>query len=142
MVGTTKLSRDEIYQGVRDVLVTALNVDEKEIVERASLIRDFGADSLDNLAIISGIEERFRIKISTVVAIFPGVDFWYNKSYFVSKPGGADNLSVSTDGLEFLKRRYSHINLDNFSGDINEQDILSRITVGALVKYVEGRLSS
>ena len=50
---------------LKKIIVEVLNVDEDEISEDTTFIDDLGADSLDILQIIMGIEEEFDIEIPT-----------------------------------------------------------------------------
>ena len=58
------LSRDEVYERVKDVLSEQLGVEETEITEGASFQDDLDADSLDLVELIMELEDQFGIKIS------------------------------------------------------------------------------
>jgi acyl carrier protein len=58
------LSRDEVYERVKDVLSDQLGVEETEITEEASFQDDLDADSLDLVELIMELEDQFGIKIS------------------------------------------------------------------------------
>jgi acyl carrier protein len=58
------LSRDEVYERVKDVLSNQLGVEESEITEEASFQDDLDADSLDLVELIMELEDQFGIKIS------------------------------------------------------------------------------
>jgi acyl carrier protein len=58
------LSRDEVYERVKDVLSEQLGVEETEITEEASFQDDLDADSLDLVELIMELEDQFGIKIS------------------------------------------------------------------------------
>ncbi|HEU0336979.1 MAG TPA: acyl carrier protein [Gaiellaceae bacterium] len=58
------LSRDEVYERVKDVLSDQLGVEESEITEEASFQDDLDADSLDLVELIMELEDQFGIKIS------------------------------------------------------------------------------
>jgi acyl carrier protein len=58
------LSRDEVYERVKEVLSTQLGVEESEITEEASFQDDLDADSLDLVELIMELEDQFGIKIS------------------------------------------------------------------------------
>ena len=51
------------FERVKKVLVEQLDVSEDEVTPQASLIDDLGADSLDVVEIIMGLEEEFDIEI-------------------------------------------------------------------------------
>ena len=58
------VSREEIYERVKDVLVEQLGVDEGDINEGASFQEDLDADSLDLVELIMELEDQFGVKIS------------------------------------------------------------------------------
>jgi acyl carrier protein len=51
------------FERVKKVLVEQLDVSEDEVTPQASLVDDLGADSLDVVEIIMGLEEEFDIEI-------------------------------------------------------------------------------
>ena len=51
------------FEKLRDIIVEVLNVDENEVTMESTFIDDLGADSLDVVQIIMGIEEEFDIEI-------------------------------------------------------------------------------
>ena len=57
------MSRDEIYDKVRGVLVDALGVDDDEVTPDAVIKDDLGAESIDFLDIMFRLEKAFGIKI-------------------------------------------------------------------------------
>lgn len=53
---------------IRPVIVKALQVDESEVVETASLQEDLGADSLDLVELVMAFEDEFDVDIPDDVA--------------------------------------------------------------------------
>ena len=51
------------FERVKKVLVEQLDVSEDEVTLSASIIDDLGADSLDVVEIIMGLEEEFDVEI-------------------------------------------------------------------------------
>ncbi len=51
------------FERVKKVLVEQLDVSEDEVTLAASIIDDLGADSLDVVEIIMGLEEEFDVEI-------------------------------------------------------------------------------
>lgn len=49
---------------VRKVLMEQLEVSEDEVTPTASIVDDLGADSLDVVEIVMGLEEEFDIEVS------------------------------------------------------------------------------
>ena len=57
------MSRDEVFQKVRVVLVDALGVDDEEVTPDATLMGDLGAESIDFLDIVFRLEKAFGLKV-------------------------------------------------------------------------------
>jgi acyl carrier protein len=51
------------FERVKKVVVEQLEVDEKEVTPAASFVDDLGADSLDVVELVMGLEEEFDIEI-------------------------------------------------------------------------------
>lgn len=51
------------FERVKKVLVEQLDVSEDEVTAQASIVDDLGADSLDVVEIIMGLEEEFDVEI-------------------------------------------------------------------------------
>lgn len=49
---------------VKEIITEQLGVDEKEVKLDASFVDDLGADSLDNVELVMGLEQEFDIEIS------------------------------------------------------------------------------
>ena len=56
------------FEKLKKIIAEVLNVDEEEITLSTTFMDDLGADSLDVLQIIMGIEEEFDIEIPTELA--------------------------------------------------------------------------
>jgi len=54
----------EIDAKLKEIVMDRLNVEEDQIKPEASFVEDLGADSLDIVELIMGIEEEFDIEIS------------------------------------------------------------------------------
>jgi acyl carrier protein len=61
------MARDEkekqIAEQVKQVIIEQLGVDEAEVTPSASFVDDLGADSLDQVELTMGFEEKFDIEI-------------------------------------------------------------------------------
>ena len=58
------MTREEIFDQIREMLVEQLGVDEADIKEEASFADDLDADSLDLVEMIMEMEDKFSVKIS------------------------------------------------------------------------------
>ena len=59
------MNPDAILEKVKEVIVEQLGVEDENIKLDTSFIDDLGADSLDVLEIVMGIEEEFGIQVPT-----------------------------------------------------------------------------
>ena len=125
------LSRDEIMEKVREALVDALGVDEDEVVPTARIGGDLGAESIDYLDIVFRLEKAFSIKIPRG-DLFP--DNILTSDEFVQ------DGKLTPKGVEELKVRMPHANLDEFQKNPTVQDIADLFTVDMIVGYIEGKL--
>ena len=57
------MTKAEILNKLSDIIVDRLDCDKEKIVPEASFVDDLGADSLDIVELIMGIEEEFDIEI-------------------------------------------------------------------------------
>ena len=125
------MTRDEIYDKVKGVLVDALGVDEEEVQPDAKLRDDLGAESIDFLDIVFRLEKAFGIKIPRG-EMFPE-DIFTNPAYV--KDG-----KVTAEGLTQLKQRMPHVDLAGLEKDPDVNNI--RFTVTTVVNYIENRLKA
>jgi acyl carrier protein len=51
------------FDRVKKVVVEQLDVSEDEVTQQASFVEDLGADSLDVVELVMGLEEEFDIEI-------------------------------------------------------------------------------
>ena len=58
------MSRDDILAKITDVVADKLDADPSDVKEEASFVDDLGADSLDVVELIMGLEDEFDIEIS------------------------------------------------------------------------------
>ena len=125
------LSRDEIYQKVKDVLVDALGVDDDEVTPTATLRGDLGAESIDFLDIVFRLEKAFGIKIPRG-EMFPE-DLFTNQEY-------VQNGRITPAGLAEMKKRMPHMDFSELEKDpdINKM----QFTVDTVVNYIEEKLKS
>ncbi len=57
------MQMEEITSKLKEIVMDRLNVEEDQIKPEASFVEDLGADSLDIVELIMGIEEEFDIEI-------------------------------------------------------------------------------
>lgn len=57
------MKMEEVQAKLKSIVTDRLNVEEAQIKPEASFVEDLGADSLDIVELIMGIEEEFDIEI-------------------------------------------------------------------------------
>src|SRR5580765_875276 len=102
------MSRDEIFDKVRETLVDALAVEPDEVTENATLTGDLGAESIDFLDIVFRLEKAFNIKIERG-ELFPE-DILTNTEY-------VEDGKVNSAGMTKLKERMPFADLSKFAAD-------------------------
>ncbi len=128
------MSRDEIFQKVREVLVDALGVDDDEVTADATLMGDLGAESIDFLDIVFRLEKAFAMKVPRE-ELFPAEGL-------LNDPELVDNGKLTDKGLAELRQRVPHTDLSEFEKDPDLNKLADLFTVNAIVNYVDGRLNA
>jgi len=57
------MTKDEIREKVKGIIVEQLGVNAEEVKDEASFIDDLGADSLDTVELVMALEEEFKAEI-------------------------------------------------------------------------------
>lgn len=125
------MTQEQVFDKIRDVLVDALGVDDDEVTPDARLVGDLGAESIDFLDIVFRLEKAFTIKIEQS-ELFPD-NVLSDENYVVDG-------KVTDTGMEELRKRLPHANLDEFDGNRSVDDFPNVFTVNAIVKFVENKL--
>lgn len=128
------MSRDEVFQEVREVLVDALGVDDDEVTAKATLMGDLGAESIDFLDIVFRLEKTFGIKIPRE-ELFPAESL-------MNDPEFINNGKLTEKGLAELRDKMPHTDLATFENDPDINKLGDLFTVDAIVNYVEGKLGN
>lgn len=121
------MSRDEVFEKVKDVLVDALGVDDDEVSEEATLTGDLGAESIDFLDIVFRLEKTFSIKIPRG-ELFPD-DVMNNPEY-------VENGRMTAKGMQTLKSAMPHADFTDFEKDPDVSKMTNLFTVKTIVNYV------
>ena len=127
------MSRDEVFQKVRGVLVDALGVDDDEVTAEATLMGDLGAESIDFLDIVFRLEKAFGMKVPRE-ELFPAEGLLNN-------PELISNGKLTDKGLSELRQRVSHMDLTEFEKDPSINKIADLFTVNAIVNYVDSKIN-
>ncbi len=127
------MTRDEIFQKVRQALVDALSVEDEEVTDNATLFNDLGAESIDFLDIIFRLEKAFGIKIAQDEL---------TQNDIVTNPAYQDNRKLNAAGLAALKERIRDGDWATFEQDPSIDKIQTVFTVGTIVHFIEQKLAA
>ena len=127
------MSRNEIFENVRETLVEALAVEPDEVTEEATLQGDLGAESIDFLDIVFRLEKGFGIKIPRG-ELFPD-DVLNNPEYVA-------NGKFTATGLEKIKKAMPHADFSGFEKDPDVNKMPDLFTVKTLVNYIQAKLAA
>ena len=126
-------SADNIFDQVRNTLIDALGVDDSEVTPDASLTRDLGAESIDFLDIVFRLEKSFDIKI-------PRGDLFPEN--VLTDPDFVADGKVSDKGIDELRKRLPHADVDKFAENPNVQDIGDLFTVEMIARYIAQKIET
>lgn len=127
------MTRDEIFDKVREVLIDALGVDDDEVTPDARLTKDLGAESIDFLDISFKLEQEFDFKIGQG-ELFP--------DNAASNPDFVKNGKLTPEGLSAIKAKLPHVDFSKLEDDPQISRIAETFTVDALVSFVERKLET
>ena len=128
------MSREEIFEEVKEVLVDALGLDDDEVTESATLMGDLGAESIDFLDIVFRLEKSFGIKIPRE-ELFPA-------DSLLSNPDFVSNGKLTEKGLEEFKAKMPHSDITAFQEDPDVNKLADLFTVASVVNFVDIKLSA
>jgi len=126
------MTRDEVYEKVKSVLVDALGVDDDEITPTAVIRDDLGAESIDFLDIMFRLEKSFGIKIPRGEMIPENLN---------NDPAYVQNGTLTALGISELKKRMPHSDFAEFEKDPKVDNMSKLFTVDAIVNYVVGKVN-
>jgi acyl carrier protein len=138
MPDTAVLTKDEILEKTREVLVEALVLDPEEITPTSSLTADLQAESIDFLDIVFRLEKTFSTE-DKPFKIEPGELFPDN---LLENPEWVQEGKLTDAGMDMLKERMPHVDFSEFDQDRNVDKVAANITVDSLVIFIERKLSA
>ena len=127
-------SEEEILSKVQETLIDALGVDDDEVGPEATLVGDLGAESIDFLDIVFRLEKAFDIKIPRG-ELFP-------ENLAASDSGFVEDGMVTAAGIEELRAKMPHADIDKLAQDPKVENIQDLFTVGMICKFMEKKLAS
>jgi len=126
------MSREQVFEQVKTVMVDALGVDEEEVTPQATLMGDLGAESIDFLDIVFRLEKAFGIKIPRE-ELFPA-------ETIMSNPEFVANGKMTAKGLAELKARMPHTDISEFAKNPDLSKFSDLFTVGMIVNFVMSKV--
>lgn len=128
------MNREQVLEQIQTVLVDALGVDDDEVEERATLMGDLGAESIDFLDILFRLEKAFGIKIPRE-ELFPAETLMNNPEFVQSG-------KLTEKGLSELKSKMPHTDISGFENNPNVNKLGDLFTVGMIVNFVQTKLQA
>jgi acyl carrier protein len=127
-------TKEEVFNKVRETLEDALGVDEDEISPEATLAGDLGAESIDFLDIIFRLEKNFDVKIPRG-ELFP-------ENLASADASLIQDGVVTSSGLEELRKRMPHADIDKLAADPKVENIQDLFTVQMVVNFLDAKLNA
>jgi acyl carrier protein len=128
------ISREKIFEEVKEVLVDALGLDEDEVQPKSTLMGDLGAESIDFLDIVFRLEKSFSVKIPRE-ELFPTEGLMNNPEYV--KDG-----KMTQKGLEAMAKSMPHTDFSSFAANPDVNKIQDLFTVDSIVNFLEAKLAA
>ena len=132
------MSRDEIFEAVKEVLEEALGVDEEDITPEATLTGDLEAESIDFLDIVFRLEKRFSSP-DLPFKIEQGELFPEN---LMENEQWVRDGKFTDDGLDMIKQRMPHLDIEVLEQNREVDKVSELFTVQSIVDFVERKLSA
>ena len=127
-------TKDEVFIKVRETLEDALGVDEDEVSPEATLAGDLGAESIDFLDIVFRLEKNFDVKI-------PRGELFPENLASADASLIQDGL-VTSSGIEELRQRMPHADIDKLAADPKVENIQDLFTVQMIVNFLDAKLNA
>jgi acyl carrier protein len=134
------LSREEIYDKVKGVLVDALGADEDEVTPGATLREDLGAESIDFLDIVFRLEKAFTTDPTKPFKIPRGELFPEDLDTLRNDPNFVQDDKITAAGMAELKKRMPFANFEEFEKNPKVDEAGKLLTVDTVVNYVDAKL--
>jgi len=124
---------DDVFEKVQETLIDALGVDDDEVTPEATLIGDLGAESIDFLDIVFRLEKNFDIKIPRG-ELFP-------ENIAAADTDFVQDGVVTEKGIEELRERMPHADVESFAADPKVENIQELFTVDMICKFLASKLA-
>jgi acyl carrier protein len=138
MPESVMLSRDQIFEKLRDVLEEALGVGTEEVTVDASLTGDLEAESIDFLDIVFRLEKTFSTP-ERPFKIEQGELFPEN---LLENPDWVADGRFTDLGMTMLRERMPHVDFSAFENDRDVNKVAELITVTSIIEFIERKLAA
>jgi acyl carrier protein len=135
---SSPVSRDQVFESIRQVLEEALGADADDITPEATLTGDLEAESIDFLDIVFRLEKKFSTPAKPF-KISQGELFPEN---LMENPAWVSAGKFTDEGMAMLKQRMPHVDFSRFQTDRDVNKVGELITVKSLVDFVERKLKA
>jgi len=129
------MTRDEILEELRTIIVETRGVEDDEVIPGATLFDDLGLESIDFLEISFRMEESFGFPFPT--------DDLGNIMNSVGENSTTDDVNGALDALtNDFHMKFDRDSVDGvspFDAEKLQKSVLTLFTVGSLVDFVEAR---
>ena len=132
------MTREAIFEKVRDILEEALGADEDEITPQASLTGDLEAESIDFLDIVFRLEKSFSTD-GKPFKISQGELFPEN---LLENPSWVADGRFTDEGMDMLRTRMPHVDFSGFEDDRDVNKVAELMTVDSIVTFIERKLAA
>lgn len=123
----------QIYEGVRSIVIDALVAEEEDVTPKARLTDDLGAESIDYLDIFFHVEKMFGVRIEANEQTVNSV--LHDEKYV--REG-----MITDEGIEELRRRLPEVDLAPLDESRDVRRFPSVFTVQGIVNLVKARLAA
>ena len=122
-------THDEIFEKVQATLVDALGVDEEDVTRDATLQGNLGAESIDFLDFVFGLERAFKVKI-------PRGKIMEDARGDLPEAEFEEKGHLTERGLQRLRAYLSEVPADRFRSPMRVADIPKLFTPETFCKLV------
>src|SRR6516165_322805 len=112
------MTREQIFEGVADVLVQALGARRAEVTPGASLVADLEAESIDFLDIVFRLEKGFGIEVARG-ELFP--------QELLRDPSLISNGQLTAAGVTALRERFSFTDMSTLKPGLRVDDLMNNL---------------
>jgi acyl carrier protein len=138
MPQSVMLTREQIFEKIREVLEEALGVETDEVTENASLTADLEAESIDFLDIVFRLEKTF----STTEKPFKIEQGELFPENLMENPEWIADGKFTDSGMAMLRERMPHVDFSSFESDRDLDKVAELITVKSIIDFVERKLAA